>query len=210
MPVLPSLLPLFPLPNVVLFPRMPLALHVFEPRYRAMVADVLESHHAIGMVLLKPGWEADYEGRPPVYPVGCAGLIERCDRLPDGRYDLLLKGVARFRMAAERPGFPYRVAEAAYSGDIMGDPPALDGLRARVSASLEKIGYGEVLVEAQDRLPHEVFVNAACQGLDLSPVEKQSLLDCDSIVTRYARLLEILEFHVLEPPGRRGKERRVH
>jgi Lon protease-like protein len=210
MPVLPPLLPLFPLPNVVLFPRMPLALHVFEPRYRAMVADALESHRAIGMVLLKPGWEADYEGRPPVYPVGCAGLIERCEKLADGRYDVLLKGVARFRMAGERPGLPYRVAEASYTGDIMGEVPALDGLRARVSASLEKIGYGEVLMEAQERLPHEVFVNAAAQGLDLAPVEKQSLLDCDSIVTRYARLLEILEFHVLEPPDRRGKERLVH
>ena len=88
MPVLPPLLPLFPLPNVVLFPRMPLALHVFEPRYRAMVSDALESHRAIGMVLLKPGWEADYEGRPPVYPVGCAGLIERCEKLADGRYDV--------------------------------------------------------------------------------------------------------------------------
>jgi uncharacterized protein len=210
MPVLPPLLPLFPLPNVVLFPRMPLPLHVFEPRYRAMVADALESHRAIGMVLLKPGWEADYQGRPPVYPVGCAGLIERCEKFEDGRYNLLLKGVARFRVAAERPGQPYRLAEASYSGDIMGDLSALDGFRGRVSAALEKIGHAEALLEAQARLPHDVFVNAVCQALDLSPVEKQSLLDCDSISTRYARLLEILEFHVLEPFDRRGKERLVH
>lgn len=210
LPVLPPLLPLFPLPNVVLFPRMPLPLHVFEARYRAMVADALESHRAIGMVLLKPGWEADYHGRPPVYPVGCAGLIERCERFEDGRYNILLKGVARFRVAAERPGGEYRVAEARYSGDIMGELTALDGFRARVSESLERIGQAGALIEAQDRLPHDVFVNAACQALDLSPVEKQSLLDCDTISLRYARLIEILEFHVLEPPGRRGKDHPVH
>jgi hypothetical protein len=209
-PVLPPLLPLFPLPNVVLFPRMPLPLHVFEPRYRAMVADTLETHRAIGMVLLKPGWESDYQGRPPVYAVGCAGLIERCERFEDGRYNLLLKGVARFRMTAERPGFPYRLAEARYSGDILGDLPALDGLRSRVSGFLEKIGHADALLEAQSRLPHDVFVNAACQALDLSPVEKQSLLDSDTISLRYTRLLEILEFHVLEPPSRRGKERLIH
>ncbi len=210
MPVLPPLLPLFPLPNVVLFPRMPLPLHVFEPRYRTMVADALEGHRAIGMVLLKSGWESDYYGRPPVYAVGCAGLIERCQRFEDGRYNLLLKGVARFRVDSERGGLAYRVAEARYSGDIMGDLYALDDLRSRVSVSLEKIGQAEDLREAQSRLPHEVFVNAACQALDLSPVEKQTLLDCDSISLRYTRLLEILEFHVLEPPARRGKERLVH
>lgn len=210
MPVLPPLLPLFPLPNVVLFPRMPLPLHVFEPRYRQMVADTLDGHRAIGMVLLKPGWEADYYGRPPVYPVGCAGLIERCERFEDGRYNILLKGVARFRFDVEQPGFPYRLAQARYAGDAMGELTALDGLRDRVAGALQRIGHAESLLEARGRLPHDVFVNAACQALDLSPVEKQSLLDCDTISSRYARLLEILDFHVLEPPARRGKEPLVH
>ena len=210
MPVLPPLLPLFPLPNVVLFPRMPLPLHVFEPRYRALVADALESHRAVGIVLLRAGWEGDYEGRPPIYPIGCAGLIERCERFDDGRYNMLLKGVARFRVADERLGQPYRLAEARYTGDIMGEIGALDALRSRASAALQKIGHADELVEAQRSLPHDVFVNAACQALDLSPVEKQSLLDCDSISERYGRLLEILEFHVLEHPNRRGKQPLVH
>jgi Lon protease-like protein len=194
----------------VLFPRMPLPLHVFEARYRTMVADALESHRAIGMVLLKPGWESDYQGRPPVYPVGCAGLIERCERFEDGRYNLLLKGVARFRVDGERTGHAYRVAAARYSGDTMGDLPELPALRSRVGAALERIGHAQALLEAQAGLPHDVFVNAACQALDLSPVEKQSLLDCDTISLRCTRLLEILDFHVLEPPSRRGKERLVH
>src|SRR5262245_51775421 len=115
---------------------MPLPLHVFEPRYREMVAESLETHRAIGMVLLKPGWESDYHGRPPIFPVGCAGLIERCERFEDGRYNMLLKGVARFRVDEERAGLPYRVARARYTGDPMGELPALDALRGRLSAML--------------------------------------------------------------------------
>ncbi len=79
---LPDLLPLFPLPNVVLFPHMSLPLHIFEPRYRKMVLDALESHRTIGMVLLRPGFEADYEGRPPVFERGCAGRIVGSETLP--------------------------------------------------------------------------------------------------------------------------------
>ena len=67
--MLPAIIPIFPLPNAVLFPGVFLPLHIFEPRYRAMVADALEGDRLIGMMLLKPGWESDYEGRPPVYPV---------------------------------------------------------------------------------------------------------------------------------------------
>ncbi len=77
-----DLLPLFPLPNVVLFPNVFLPLHIFEPRYREMVADALASDRLIGMVLLKPGWEHEYEGRPPVYPIGCSGVITHVDQLP--------------------------------------------------------------------------------------------------------------------------------
>ena len=73
--MLPATIPIFPLPNAVLFPNVFMPLHIFEPRYRAMVSDALAGDRIIGMVLLKPGFEADYEGRPPVYPIGCAGVI---------------------------------------------------------------------------------------------------------------------------------------
>ena len=87
--MLPPSIPLFPLPNVVLFPTVSLPLHIFEPRYRDMVADALDGDRIIGMALLRPGWEANYEGRPPIYPVGCAGLITHSERLPDGRYNIV-------------------------------------------------------------------------------------------------------------------------
>ena len=79
-----DLLPLFPLPNVVLFPNVFLPLHVFEPRYREMVADAVASDRMIGMVLLQSGWDRDYEGRPPIYPIGCSGVVTHVERLPDG------------------------------------------------------------------------------------------------------------------------------
>src|SRR5690349_21911407 len=83
--MLPPTIPIFPLPNVVLFPNVFLPLHIFESRYREMVKDALASDRIIGMVLLQPGYEANYEGRPRVYPVGCAGVITHSEPLPDGR-----------------------------------------------------------------------------------------------------------------------------
>src|SRR6476469_9463164 len=105
-----DLLPLFPLPNVVLFPTVFLPLHIFEPRYRDMVAAALDGDRIIGMALLRPGWEGRYEGRPPIYAVGCAGLITHAERLPDGRYNIVLRGLEKFRVVREYDDLPYRTA----------------------------------------------------------------------------------------------------
>src|SRR5688572_32951673 len=99
--MLPDKLPLFPLPNVVLFPNVFLPLHIFEQRYREMVSDVLQGDRLIGMVLLRPGWESDYEGCPPVYSIGCSGVITHAERLDDGRFNIVLRGVERFRIVEE-------------------------------------------------------------------------------------------------------------
>jgi len=198
-PVLPPLIPLFPLPDVVLFPRMPMPLHIFEPRYRQMVTDVLEGHRTIGMTLLRPGWEPDYQGRPAVYPVGCAGIVDECQRLEGGRYNLVLKGIARFRIVEEREGpTPYRLASVEYRGDAMGEPSSLEGSRDRLLKALQNLAEGAAVFLSRPELSHELFCNAVCQYMDLAPVEKQSLLDCESVAVRYARLLEILEFRALE------------
>src|SRR5262249_29281197 len=117
---LPGLLPLFPLPNVVLFPQMPMPLHIFEPRYRKMVADALDSHRTIGMSLLQPGREAEYQRRPAVYGVGCAGVIEQSEPLAEGRYNILLRGTVRFRIQEEHGGEPYRLAAVNALPDTLG------------------------------------------------------------------------------------------
>src|SRR5262245_36661305 len=92
---------LFPLPNVVLFPHVVQPLHIFEPRYREMTADALADDRLIAPVLLRPGWEADYEGRPAVHPILCLGRIVAEQRTPDGRYNLLLRGLSRGRIIEE-------------------------------------------------------------------------------------------------------------
>jgi len=109
--VLPPTIPIFPLPNVVLFPNVFLPLHIFEPRYREMVADALAGDRIIGMALLRPGWESDYEGRPPVYSIGCAGLITFSEQHSDGRYNIVLRGLEKFRITGEDHSHSYRVAE---------------------------------------------------------------------------------------------------
>lgn len=205
MRTLPRLLPLFPLPNVVLFPQMPLPLHVFEPRYRKMVGDALDSHKTIGMTLLRPGWEAEYLGRPAIYPVGCAGLIEQSEPLDQGRYNILLRGLTRFRVVEEHQGEAYRLASIHPLDDRPGDASALGEMRRRVLAAIGRAADGPVTLVLQTELPHDLFVNALCQSLSLSPLEKQSLLDCDSVSDRCARLLEILEFLTLQQTFGRGK-----
>src|SRR5215471_18460248 len=98
---LPSIIPLFPLPNVVLFPQVMLPLHIFEPRYRQLTVDALAGDRLIGMVLLRPGWESDYEGRPALYQTGCLGRILAEQRLDDGRFNILLRGITRVRLVVE-------------------------------------------------------------------------------------------------------------
>jgi Lon protease-like protein len=177
---------------------MPLPLHVFEGRYRKMVADALGSHRSIGISLLKPGWEEDYEGRPPIYPIGCWGEISQHERLEDGRYNIVLRARSRFRVREEHPGEPYRLASVEVLPDAPGDADALDGLRRRVLTTIARAAEGPASLVLQGELPHDLLVNALSQSLGLRAVEKQSLLDCSTLEARYGRLLEILEFHILE------------
>ena len=100
---LPPLIPLFPLPNVVLFPNVFLPLHVFEPRYRDLLRDALNEERLIAIATLEPGFEKDYQGRPPVRPVVGVGLIIGHEPLEEGRANILLRGVARARIVAELP-----------------------------------------------------------------------------------------------------------
>src|SRR5689334_10922693 len=132
--MLPPTIPIFPLPNVVLFPNVFLPLHIFEPRYREMVGDALGGDRIIGMVLLRPGWQSDYEGRPPVYPVGCAGVITHAERLADGRFNIVLRGMEKFRVRGEEEGHAYRVARV----EPVPEPPA-EGLRDAMQAQRRRL-----------------------------------------------------------------------
>jgi uncharacterized protein len=113
-------LKVFPLPSAVLFPHAALPLHIFEPRYRELVRDALAGDKVMALGQLQPGWEGQYEGRPTLQPMLCAGFIAWHEELPDGRYNLLLQGVCRARVVSERaPRTLYREVEA----QVLVDPP---------------------------------------------------------------------------------------
>jgi Lon protease-like protein len=110
---------LFPLPNLVLFPAVMQPLHIFEPRYRQLMADALEDDRLIAMALLCPGWEENYHKRPPIHPVVCLGRIHKEERLADGRYNLLLHGLQRARVVEEvKVPKLYRVARLQLLEDV--------------------------------------------------------------------------------------------
>jgi hypothetical protein len=173
-----------------------------------MVADALVSHRRIGMVLLKPGYEEDYQGRPPIYLLGCSGAIVEEERLDDGRYNILLLGQSRFRVLEEHGGEPYRRAAVEELPDATGDGASLDDLRERLLAALSRLSDGAAAAHPRDAISHAALVNGLSQGLDLSPVEKLSLLDCDTVEARARRLLALLEFHALERAA--GRRRTLH
>lgn len=109
---------LFPLPNLVLFPHVMQPLHIFEPRYRELLRDALAGDRLITMAILEPGWEANYEGRPALFPMGCLGKIAAHHRLEDGSSNVLLYGLARVRLIGElAPTRSYREAKVQICED---------------------------------------------------------------------------------------------
>jgi len=107
-----SRLRLFPLPNVVLFPSQLLSLHVFEPRYRRLISDVIEQNSILAVPRLRPGFDGEYYGAPPLFEICGAGQITEYTRLPDGRYNVVVQGLGRVRLIEELRAEPYRVARA--------------------------------------------------------------------------------------------------
>jgi Lon protease-like protein len=200
--MLPPSIPIFPLPNVVLFPNVFLPLHIFEPRYRAMVADALDDDRIIGMVLLRPGWEGDYEGRPPVFPIGCAGLITHHERLPDGRYNIILRGLHKFRIRGEDASRSYRIAHVEMIDDAAdtaaADRSELATARRRLEAMLvpQPSGTG-VEPKLPPSMSDEDLINALSQYMELEPLEKQALLERDGLLARCRSLVELLEIKMM-------------
>ena len=198
--MLPTTVPIFPLPNVVLFPNVFLPLHIFEPRYRAMVADALDEDRIIGMVLLRPGWENDYEGRPPVFPIGCAGLITHQERLPDGRYNIVLRGLQKFRILGEEGGRSYRVArvETIHEPVPGAEQLEISAARRRLEALLvpQPSGRGHD-PKVPPSMADEDLINALAQYMELEALEKQALLERSGLLARCRSLIELLEIKMM-------------
>ena len=196
--------PLFPLPDGALLPGEFLSLHVFEPRYRAMLADALAGDRIIGMTLLQPGFEVEYQGRPAVYPIGCAGVITHSERLPDGRSNLVLRGIEKFRIVNEDASREYRLAHVQPLPEIASDADKqlLKRKRQRLEALLVvAIERGGADPRFPAAIPDEDLVNALSQYLGLDPVERQALLERDGILARCDGLIELLEMKTYSAGG---------
>ena len=202
--MLPSTLPLFPLPGAVLFPNVFLPLHIFEPRYRQMVSDAVAGDRLIAIVLLQPGFETEYDGRPPIYDVACAGLITHVERLPDGRFNIILRGVEKVKIVGEQEPS----SEVLYRRGLVApleescperDRPRLRQERRKLEALLAPTSDG---VGLPHRLPEamndEDLVNTLAQYLELEPIEKQALLEREGPLARCRSMNELLEIKALD------------
>ncbi len=189
---LPPDIPLFPFQDVMLFPDVSRPLHVFEPRYQRMVADALEGDRIIGMVMLEPGHEAEYEGRPPIYPVGTAGVITDVNMHSDGRYDIALRGLVRFRILGEDQSRSYRRARVEALSDRLdeADRDALGELRARLVGVLERQDIANRAPPAS--LSDVNLVNVLSQFLVMELNERQGLLEQDGPLERARALIDLL------------------
>jgi Lon protease-like protein len=205
---------LFPLPNLVLFPGITQGLHIFEPRYRQMTADALAGDRLLATVLLQPGFEADYEGRPPIYETACLGKITEAKQLQNGRYNLQLHGLARVRIEGElAEEFLYRRANVTLLADR---GLSSRGAERQVRNELEEIVQAWCSSDSavgqafQKLIMSDVALGTVCDVIAYAlPLElgwKQELLAAADLQHRATRLLGYLrsvrvEHGVGFPPG---------
>src|SRR6185503_5674546 len=206
----PAEIPLFPLPETSLFPGVSRPFLIYEPRYREMIADAMKGNKIIGMVRLRPGFEKDYEGRPPIYGVGCAATIEEYEQLPDGRYVILLRGLTTFRIVSEdsapsassardgapsassvRDGAPsgarkpYRLARIEAVPELLKDEDrlALSTPRNRIEKLL--VTLLPLGVDPPDpSLEDDEFVNIVAQNFGMPEATRQELLERNRVIER--------------------------
>lgn len=195
----PSRLSIFPLGGALLLPRALVPLHIFEPRYRALVRDALARDRRIAMIQPRPGEEGD---RPALFEVGCVGKITQVEAMPDGRFNLVLEGVRRFRMVEELDaGTPFRQIMADLAGfaqDEAEEQPALASvLRAeleRESRSFAEAQGYQIDWDEVGRLDDETLVNAIAQVAPFDVAAKQALLEAADVPERADLLIQLLRF----------------
>lgn len=200
---LPAAIPLFPLPDIAVFPGVRQPLHIFEPRYRAMVVDALAGDRVIGMVMLRPGYEAEYEGNPAIYSIGCAGTIESVEELPDGRYNIVIRGSTKFRIESEDTSGPYRLAQVAAISETLSeeDLEQLSGQRERIVDLLRTVAPR---TQVPPSLSDEDVVNTLSQYAPLDATDRQALLEATGALARSEALVDLLQTMRRTPRRRRG------
>lgn len=196
-------LSVFPLAGAILFPHSHLPLHIFEPRYRAMISDALARNRLIGMVQPRNGGE-----HPALFDVGCIGKITEVNALPDGRFDILLEGIARFRIAEELPVTTMfrqvRADTACFAADEEDDTvlsaPVRGELEYEARAFAGQRGF-EVDWNIIARMDDAHFVNVSSQAIPLDIGSKQALLEAPTVSDRADLLIQFLQFLRLQGEG---------
>jgi Lon protease-like protein len=205
---IPNRLPVFPLPNVVFFPKTYLPLHIFEPRYRQMVADAATGHRCIAMALLKDGWEEDYYGNPAIYPTLCVGRIMSAQPLADGRSNILLQGLDRCDIQEEHFERPYREATIRLKPQPSVAKLAVDVRRSLIELLSRYLQTREDNTAWQgffrEEVSDDVLVNTLSTYLECTPLEKQFLLESDGLLQQARRLNDLIQFMLHDQHGARG------
>jgi Lon protease-like protein len=189
-------IPLFPLGGVILFPRSQLPLHIFEPRYRAMVNDAVSGLGLIGMI--QPLRDDD-DNLAPLHAVGCVGEIGGIEELDDGRFNIVLVGTNRFRLIEEAPSDePYRLADVDIAAFDDSEPDALASVqRAEVEREARRLGDALGLAidwAAVNGLDDEMLINAIAQVAPFDAGAKQALLEADRLDARADLLVQLMQF----------------
>ena len=201
--------PIFPLPDLALFPNTLLPLHIFEPRYRAMVTDALARDRRLAIVGLKPGYEGDYAGHPAVHEVAGLGRIVKCERMATGRFNLLLKGELRIRIERELPSDTlYRLVQSVELQDSGAErdsvPPLLDEVKRACRRILEMVR--RATPEMEETLAAAAAPGVLCDQLASavvpSPAARQALLEELDVERRLRRLLAELQELLQQLKGR--------
>ena len=196
-------IPLFPLPTTVFYPNTSLPLHIFEPRYRSMVADALNGKGEIGMILLKPGWESDYQGTPEIMTIGCLGKIKQHSELPEGKYNILLSGLYRFRILNEIKGKIYRQAQVEFlkeinDKDLTSEPsPIKEQLIKIMRLYLKNLPDRTKIEQALDMencYKLAEFVDKLTHHFDLPVNKMQEFLEQQDVQKRADSLHSLIEF----------------
>ncbi len=192
-------IPIFPLPGVVFFPETALPLHVFEPRYREMLADALAGDRILGVQLLDPAGRPDAAGRPAVHEIGCAGEIEEHEPLPDGGSNIVLMGVYRYRIEREVSGEkPYRIAEVTEHpiAPLRSGTPAPGERRERLLADVGRLADAVGRSQAKEFPPglsDEGVVNEILTRLGIDADDGYRLLTMDALGERYDWAAQLIE-----------------
>ena len=197
---LPETIPIFPLEDVMLFPEMSVPLHIFEPRYKAMVADALKGNRIIGMVLLRPGYEKDYDRSPSVFQVGVAGVIKEVEELPGGEYNIVLGALTKYRITREEASRPYRIAHVTAIADqtTETDRSALHARRQRLEGLIRASGGRTGLRGVPDNISDEGLVNGISQLAHIDELDRERLLEQPTPLARADALIALLEKMIAE------------